>query len=367
MHDAGLTWCPEIESSSPCRFMEGDNFRETPLCPGCFAAHLGPMRRKNWSGSQATAPTGLIRLGTWREIRAKDYEDFCRGQGVNLNGEAWSRTDFPTRAHFVVTRGLEEWALYERMAANSRCINIQCSVDVIVHGDQVLQVPDDARLKQFLGVPKALFRFKTLAAPATQAGKTFDRNVEHFRTLQERLGIPWNRVMETPLRIAMNRSYQTTTPLEADGLDPAAFMRCNTECHECGSTKDGQAENRFLACAATERMLANLAVVGNVRPKRIEAAPRVRIPWTQLLVRAWISLGGEAPLREIYATVQGIEQGVLRNPHWKAKVRERVQQHGVRTAPGVWRFTGDKEKLLGAVDQPQVGSANVESAVEEGV
>lgn len=339
MAGSGITWCPEIEGASPCKWMEGSNFRETPKCPECYSAKTGPVRRANWTGRQVTPKEGLIRLGTNREVLRADYEAFLAGRGTRDTGETWERPDFPQRPHFVITRGLEGWDFYQLMFQNPRCLNVQVSVDILIEADgTVNQYPDTARLKQFAAVEKVLFRFKTLAAPQQVKDRHYGRNIEHFQALRQELNLSAMRVLETPLRINKNRTYQTETPLEQAGWDSQSFMRCNSECNACPSSANELGENRVLACAATEKVVAMLERIKNVQPKRMEhVIPKVaRYPWRDLTRRAMAQLGGKAVLQDIYAKVRELEPGVVANHYHEVKIRESVQHLAQRTGPGEW-------------------------------
>lgn len=353
MGDSGIVGVPEIEGTKPCIYMTGEKFTDSPMCPGCYAAATGPQRRATSGGRASTPEKGLIRLGTNREILPEDYDAFVAGRGVRENGEAWVRPDFQTRNHFLITRGILDWAFYERIMPNPHLINVQVSVDILVTGDEIRQIPDDARLRQFLAHGKVMFRFKTLAAPAKEpGGDMFGENVRLFQELRDRLGIPKHRILETPLRLSMNRTYQTLTPLEAAGEDSREFTRCNSECGSCGSSKPGEAENRVMVCGATEKVLAMLARIGNTVPLRVEAKPRVKIPWTELTRRAWISLGGTASLQDIYAKVRELEPAAAHNLGLTTRVRGIVQSNGENISRGVWRYTGGAGKQVENSHQP---------------
>lgn len=346
--DSGIVYCPELEGAEPCIWFSGENLTQSEKCPGCFSRIWHPLRASRWNNSQTTPQTGLIRLGNWREILAKDYDAFQAGHGTRSDGTTWTRPDFPKRTHFVVTRGLEPWSLYSRMLANPLCLNIQVSVDILVTGSGVQQIPDDERLRTFLAAGKTLFRFKTLAAPGFDRSERFERNVEHFQALAQRLNIPPMRVLETPLRLEGNRQYQTATPLEEAGWDSRAFLRCNSSCAECPG-REGQAENRVLVCGANERMLQLLQSVGNIQPLRFPFAEKNTVAWTDLTVRAWLELGGTASLQDLYAAVIRLEPAVGERMHHQAKIRQVVQAHGVRVGRGVWRYTGNKTLPLSDV------------------
>jgi hypothetical protein len=335
--------CPEVEEDLACAYHSGEDRTLSPLCPGCFSAPLGRIRRSRWSGKQRTPKRGLIRLGTWREILARDYENFQAGRGISSRGVSWTRPDLPLRRHFVVTRGIEEWSLYEKMAQNPLCLNIQVSLDVIVTAAGTQQIPDDDRLRQFLAVPKAMFRLKTLAQDATYHGETFQANVKQMLELQARLQIPWHRVLETPLRLGPNRAYQTPTPLEDSGLSSRSFLRCNSTCPSCPSARDGGGENRVLGCAATERILAMIEAKGNTLPLRINAQRPARIPWRSLTRKAWLELGGTGRLQDLYARVRALEPQAGNNPNFEAKVREVVQALGTRVGPATWKMRSDHD------------------------
>ncbi len=341
LEDSGIVWCPEIEGAKPCVEMVGPQFTQTPKCPGCFAASLGRIRRSRWSNHQATSRRGLIRLGTWREILPADYDAFCLGRGTRDDGSHWIRPDFPNRAHFVITRGLQPWSLYEAMQKNFRCLTIQVSVDILVTPEGVQQYPGDDRLSQFLALDKSLFRLKTLAAPGMDRGTTFQPNVDHFQALIQRLGIPSMRILETPLRLGGNRQYSTATPLEDAGWDPKSFLRCNSVCGDCPG-RDGEGENRVLVCGANARLIQILQEQGNITPRRIQPSPRKDIAWTAVTIRAWLELGGTAQLQDLYAAALRLEPALAQRAHHQAKIRAVVQKYGVREGRGRWRYTGTR-------------------------
>ena len=332
---SAIVSCPEIEAALPCvHFNQG-------LCPGCFAEALWPVRRANWSGRQRTPARGLIRLGTWKEVLPHEWTAFKRGEGTTPEGRPWRRPDFPTRRYFLVTRGLLPLEFYRRVAADPFALNIQCSVDVLRRdGGEPRLVPDEARLLELAGIPKVLFRFKTLVADTFHGGVRWGANVQDFAALAERLGLDRMRVLETPLRLGRNRGYQTATPLEEAGWSSASFLRCNTACQACPSTKRRAGENRVLGCAVTPSILPLLQKVGNeARPYRAtDANVAARIAWKDLVLASWRSLGGTVTVEAMYEAVRAREPRVVESPLWKERVRERLQRYGLRVGPATWRL-----------------------------
>lgn len=59
-----------------------------------------------------------------------------------------------------------------------------------------------------------------------------------------------------------------------------------------------------------------------------------RSVWSAVVRAAVEVLGGEAPLQEIYAEIEGDRP--TENIWWRARVRATLQRVGVRTAPGTW-------------------------------
>jgi hypothetical protein len=211
-----IVMCPEIERADRCIYFGKG------LCPNCYAERLWPLRRHSWKGKAKTPPTGLIRLGTWREILPDDYEKF--------------KSMFPQRHFFLITRGLLPLAFYEKVNSDPFCVNLQVSVDVI--GNEV--IPSEEKLSKLARLSKVLFRFKTL-----------DENVNIFIDLARRLGIPFYRILETPLRLPGGCKLYDPTPMSKK-LPSNLFFRCNTKCADCSK------ENGVLVCAINPEKLKPL-------------------------------------------------------------------------------------------------------------
>lgn len=324
--------CPEIEEAKACIHFDAEG-RASPKCPGCYALALFPMRRAGWKSKQETPRRGLIRLGTWREITKEDYGAFLAGRGVRANGDEWVRPDLPRRAHFVITRGLEPKELYRQMLDNPRCLNIQVSVDIIKTAAGTTQWPSDERLQWFQQFGKVLFRFKALGDDVTRSGVTYQRNVEEFTALADRIGIPYGRVLETPLRLSGNRQYHTETPLEAAGWNPTKFWRCNSECSDCGTTPTKQGENQFLVCAATETILRRIQ---NVVPARVEKQPRLKVAWKDVVMGVIEKHEGPIALPQLYLDVEKVSPDAATSPVFKEKVRQVAAKHATRIHRGVY-------------------------------
>jgi hypothetical protein len=65
-----------------------------------------------------------------------------------------------------------------------------------------------------------------------------------------------------------------------------------------------------------------------------EALRAIPLSWRKSVVSALVSLGGQAPLTQLYQHVQR----PTGNPFWREKVRQQAQQVGQRVAPGVYRL-----------------------------
>jgi hypothetical protein len=313
---SGIVACAPLEGPTvPCKFFAGKDLSQSPLCPGCWSAALFKVRRANGrkgrSKVQKTPRKGLVRLGTWREIPYEDWKAFKAGRGTTPAGVDWEDASLPNRFYFLITRGLEESAYYEEVSRDPKALNIQVSVDIIIdETGRTRQIPHDARLRELAAMPKVMFRFKTLSETRIHKGLTFQRNVERFVALRERLGIAPVRILETPLRLGTH-SYGEDTPLQKLALPmlpSSSFMRCNSPCQDC------RGENSVLACAATERILERLSKVGTATPVRAPKPPEVHIDWTTLAKTALDNLGGTSPLKAIYAEVRRLEPAVERNP-----------------------------------------------------
>lgn len=328
-----ITDVPEIEEAKACMYMQANKGTyDSPLCPGCWAAKLLPIRQANWRSQQVADRHGILRLGNWREITPEDYAAFKAGTGQRQDGSTWVRPDFTTRPYFLITRGLLPMSFYEEVARDPLCLNIQVSVDIIrIHDGSTTQVPGDGRIQELVGIDKVLFRFKTRQAPATLKGVQYEANVQQFIELQERLAVPWTRVLETPLRLG-DHSYQTRTPLENQGVAADAFLRCNTKCEDCHGTNG---ETKVLGCAVTPRIQALLARVGNTEPYRVKEKPRARFEWTTLTKQVWRNQ--PMALQDIYAGVKAVEPRVIENPYWQLKIRQVVQRIGHRVGPATWQ------------------------------
>jgi hypothetical protein len=215
MIGTSIVMCPEIERADPCIYFGKG------LCPNCYAERLWPLRRHSWREKARTPLTGLIRLGTWREILPEDYEKF--------------KSIFPERYFFLITRGLLSPAFYEKVNSDPFCVNLQVSVDII--NNKV--IPPEEKLSKFTELSKVLFRFKTL-----------DENVDAFIDLARKLGIPFYRILETPLRLPGGHKLYDPTPMSKK-LPLNLFFRCNTKCVDCPK------ENGVLVCAVNPEKLAS--------------------------------------------------------------------------------------------------------------
>lgn len=59
--------------------------------------------------------------------------------------------------------------------------------------------------------------------------------------------------------------------------------------------------------------------------------------WRNAIRMAFIKLGGEAPLSEIYKEVEFVAQGLIaKNSHWKEKIRQTLQRHYKNVQRGTW-------------------------------
>ena len=208
MKGSPIVMCPEIEGIDKCIYFG------TGMCKNCYAENLWQKRKTGWRGKSKTPPSGLIRLGTWREILPEDYMKF--------------KELFPERDFFLITRGLLSQEFYSKIDKDSRCRNIQASVDI----NEGESIPNKEKLKELLALKKVLFRFKTM-----------DSNVTDFMCLAAELEIPKDRILETPLRLGGykgHKNYQAT-PL-SEHWDKGTYWVCNTECADCAK------ENGVLVC-----------------------------------------------------------------------------------------------------------------------
>lgn len=202
-----IVMCLEVERADPCIYFGAG------MCLNCYAEHLWPLRKMSWRGKNKTPQTGLIRLGTWREITPGDFADF--------------KSAFPSRLFFLITRGLLPTEFYRSVASDAACVNLQVSVDV---ADGKF-IPPVERLAELARLPKVMFRFKTL-----------DSNVAAFVAMAGQLNIPRWRILETPLRLPNGHKLYDPTPL-SKCLPLDGFFRCNTKCADCAK------ENGVLVCA----------------------------------------------------------------------------------------------------------------------
>jgi len=322
MQHSGLVDCPEVEQLRRCRFFD------TKTCPHCYSELLWKLRRADTHHPPnkkhiGTKKHGLVRLGTYIEVTEKEWTEFKNGEGLwDCCGRKWSRPDFRVRKYFLITRGMEPGEFYRAVLADDACVNVQVSVDVFPDGHIL---PSKERLKWFLEEsPKVIFRFKTTPT-----------NVVDFVNLRRALGIPYHRIMETPLRTpSLSHIYGTATPLEKY-WDWKEFGRCNTTCRNC------KYENGFLLCAANQKMLPRLATITRGPPPRHRSgqlSPKGRI-WKREAIECMMAHGGSCSVQEAYAWFLD-KYPVLKHgkPNWEFKVRVALQRAGTKSkvATATW-------------------------------
>lgn len=330
MVDSGLVTCNEVEQRRECVYF---GTCTTSKARACYAELLLPMRRQTSNDGEKnhkhtrTPPRGIIRLGTYIEFTERLWEEFKSGRGDYDCGEhVWERPDFPTRFYFLITRGLSDIGFYEKVLADPYCLNVQVSTDIETALEDLI-MPDRTKLQWFAKQPKAQFRFKT----------TRD-NAHLFIKLATDLGIPWERVLETPLRLPKQpHAYGTETYLEKAGQDPRGFARCNTSCGDCVK------ENGALWCATRPVVWANLkrpVPVRHTQPQMKSWEQQLLdIQWKRDAARCMSAHGGECSVREAYAWFLK-EYPVLEfgKPNWQFKVRVGLQRAGTShpTKRSVW-------------------------------
>lgn len=325
MEGAGLVPCPEVEQLRPCVFFGKG------LCPDCYAEPALKMRlstsrkRRSTPGHDhaGTERSGLIRLGTYREILPDDWSAFKAGEGGwDCCGKRWSRPDFLHRPYFLITRGLSFLSFYERVLSDPACVNVQVSVDMDADG---VTVPNEERLAWFAAFPKVIFRAKTTS-----------ENAGYWSGLVDRLSIAVGRVMETPLRSRVMETklqeghfaYGRRTRLEAAGWDWRTFLRCNTSCADC------RKENGVTACAVRPATLLHLATRARPEPPRHTLTLHA-IAWADEARRCLAEHGGRVTTKEAYAWFAArFPVLVVGKPSWQFKVRVALQRSGVRSDDG---------------------------------
>ena len=237
----------------------------------------------------------------------------------------------------MISRGLSELSFYEKMLQDRYIANLQVSVDVLPELDSLL-VPDRERLSWFVKYPNVIFRFKTTTY-----------NVHHFMRLQEELGIPRMRVMETPLRLPeLSHIYGTRTYLEEAGWKTSTFGRCNTMCQNC------HAENGVLLCAAKAPLLERLPFIERPPPPRYRSH-QVRLPkgavWKREAIACMTEHGGKCTVQEAYAwylkKYPVLEFG---KPNWTFKVRVALQRAGVSAGQSTWKLKPEYQNTILVVE-----------------
>lgn len=76
---------------------------------------------------------------------------------------------------------------------------------------------------------------------------------------------------------------------------------------------------------------------GKFVPLVVRITAQFTTTWRQMVRWLLRECGGEATLEQLYELAQGHPK-LLRNPNWKAKIRQRVQEVGERRGPGRWRL-----------------------------
>ena len=135
--------------------------------------------------------------------------------------------------------------------------------------------------------------------------------------------MPRGRIMETPLRLpgVPHLDHQRTL-LESAGWSTSEYIRCNSTCSGC------RAENGFLGCAATPKIIAQLESLQPEKPPRaserdvklVEKAGR--IGWNEVVGKAVKKLGRKAETADVYREVSRLKPEVTLLLFWKTSVRQ---------------------------------------------